>query len=263
MLDKITENEMGNEREIDQYLERIKMTGEIKPDFNSLQKIQEHHILAVPFENIDIANNKPIILDIETLFEKIVRSKRGGYCYELNGLLAWFLDNVGFTSTILSGKVSRDNGTFGPEFDHMLILVELEKKYIVDVGFGNFARSPLPLSGEVVTDISGMYRIASNQSSDVYYFQKIIAGQWVSGYEFTLEPRQMQDFNEMNVYQQTSVNSHFTQNLIVSIATAEGRLTISGNSFIETNKFGKKRKQIETNDERNSLLKCYFGMDMY
>lgn len=247
---------------VERYLERIGITETTEVDFNSLRLIQEHHMLFVPFENLNIFHGIPIELDLNSLYNKIVESRRGGYCYELNGLLAWLLMSLGYRVSMLSGQVFRDDGTFGPEFDHMVLLVNLDKDYIVDVGFGDSVRSPLPLSGEVVADVSGSYRITHESDSEVLFFQKRINGDWASEFRFTLTPRQIENFIDMNTYQQTSHESHFTKNLIVSIATLDGRKSISGNSFIETIGSDKKRRTMQSNDDRNNLLKLHFGVDV-
>jgi N-hydroxyarylamine O-acetyltransferase len=245
------------------YLERIGITGDVHADYESLRRIQEHHMLSVPFENLDIMNGRPIELKLESMYYKIVEKRRGGYCYELNGLLGWLLQDIGYSVSILSGQVRRDDGAFGPEFDHMVLLVTLEEDYIVDVGFGDSVRSPLPLSGEVVTDVSGSYRIMHERDSDVLFFQKRLKGKWVSEFRFTLQPRKLEDFYDMNVYQQTSPESHFTHKLICSIATPNGRISISGDFFIETIGSEKNRRAIRCDEERNDLLRSRFGIDMY
>jgi N-hydroxyarylamine O-acetyltransferase len=245
------------------YLERIGITGDVHADYESLRRIQEHHMLSVPFENLDIMNGRPIELKLESMYYKIVEKRRGGYCYELNGLLGWLLQDIGYSVSILSGQVRRDDGAFGPEFDHMVLLVTLDEDYIVDVGFGDSVRSPLPLSGEVVTDVSGSYRIMHERDSDVLFFQKRLEGEWVSEFRFTLQPRKLEDFYDMNVYQQTSPESHFTHKLICSIATPNGRISISGDFFIETIGSEKNRRAIRCDEERNDLLRSRFGIDMY
>lgn len=230
-------------------------------DFDSLQEIQAHHMLSVPFENLDIVYGQSVQLGLESIYDKIVTKRRGGYCYELNGLLGWCLQNIGYRVSILSGRVRRDDGSFGLEFDHMILLVHLDEDYIVDVGFGDSVRSPLPLSGEIVTDVSGVYRIKNPFDSSILEFQKQIEGDWISEFDFTLQPRKFEDFYEMNVYQQTSPNSHFTQSLICSIATPTGRVSISGDSFIETIGSEKTRLPVPSIQERNDLLRLRFGID--
>jgi N-hydroxyarylamine O-acetyltransferase len=248
-----------SEINVQRYLARIGITEGIRVDYHSIRLIQERHMLSVPFENLNIVNGLPIELDLDSLYDKIVVRRRGGYCYELNGLLAWVLKSLGYPVSLLSGQVRRDDGTFGPEFDHMVLLVSLHQDYIVDVGFGDSVRSPLPLSGEVVVDASGSYRIMPEYDSDVLLFQKRLGGEWVSEFRFTRKPRQIDDFRDMNIYQQTSPESHFTKNLIISIATPNGRVSISGDTFIETIGADKKRRTIRSDDERNDLLKRHFG----
>ncbi|WAH35988.1 arylamine N-acetyltransferase family protein [Alicyclobacillus dauci] len=250
------------EPNIKRYLERIGITEAIVVDYISLRHIQERHMLSVPFENLNIIHGIPVELDLDSLYDKIVDKRRGGYCYELNGLLAWLLKRLGYRVSLLSGRVIRDDGSFGPEFDHMALLVHLDNDYIVDVGFGDSVRSPLPLSGEVVTDVSGSYRITHEIDSDVLFFQKKLNGEWVSEYRFTLTSRHIEDFRHMNIHQQTSPDSHFTKNLIVSKATPQGRISISGDSFIVTIGSDKERRPILSNDEQKALLKIHFGMDL-
>ncbi len=243
------------------YLERIGITGDVRTDYESLRRLQEHHMLTVPFENLDIMNGRPIELSLESMYDKIVEKRRGGYCYELNGLFGWLLQNLGYSVSILSGQVQRDDGTFGPEFDHMVVLVTLDENYVVDVGFGDSVRSPLPLSGQVVTDVSGAYRILHERDSDVLFFQKRLEEEWVSEFRFTLQPRKLEDFYDMNVYQQTSPESHFTHKLICSMATPNGRISISGDFLIETIGSEKTRRAIRSDEERTDLLRSRFGID--
>ncbi|QQE77238.1 arylamine N-acetyltransferase [Alicyclobacillus sp. SO9] len=254
--------ERGCAMDHNEYLRRINITEGVSVDYESLCLIQSEHMYHVPFENLDIAAGVPIELEYESMYEKLIVKGRGGYCYELNGLLYWLLRTLGFSVSMLSASVMREDGKFGPEFDHMLLLVNLNgMDYVVDVGFGDSVRSPLPLSGEIVTDISGSYRIENDTNRRVLYFQKQTGTDWTSEYAFTLRPRRLDEFQVMNVYQQTSLDSHFTQNLICSVATLTGRLTISGNVLIETIGSDKTRSAIQSEAERVILLKRYFGID--
>ncbi|HEY2737608.1 MAG TPA: arylamine N-acetyltransferase, partial [Thermoanaerobaculia bacterium] len=127
------------------YLQRIRYRGLTAPDAETLQQLHEAHLLAVPFENLSIHRGEPIELAEEALFEKVVVRRRGGFCYELNGLFAALLRSLGFEVTMLSAGVLRANGDFSPEFDHMALLVNHEERWLVDVGFGDLFRQPLRL----------------------------------------------------------------------------------------------------------------------
>src|SRR6185436_18299602 len=99
------------------YLERIRYDGETTPSVETLRRIHRAHMLAVPFENLDIHLGIPIALSVPAFYEKIVDRKRGGFCYELNGLFAWLLAELGFSVTLLSARVFAA-GRLSPEFDH-------------------------------------------------------------------------------------------------------------------------------------------------
>jgi N-hydroxyarylamine O-acetyltransferase len=247
--------------DVRKYLERIGMDmNDIRTDYESLGLIQSRHMLSVPFENLDIINSRPIELNLDATYKKIVTERRGGYCYELNGLLGWLLHDLGFSVSMVSGRVRRDDGSYGPEFDHMALLVHLDEDYLVDVGFGDSVRSPLPLSGEIVSDVSGSYRIAREEHSENLCFQKLIQNEWVTEFVFTRKPRRLEDFYDMNQYQQTSPESHFTRKLICSLATPEGRITISGDTLIETIGSVKTQRPIVSAEERALILQHRFGI---
>ena len=147
------------------YLERIGLALPLPADAESLRRLQLAHMLHVPFENLDIALGRPIRLGLTTLYDKIITHRRGGFCYELNGLFAWLLDDLGFDVTYLSasdyhpptpGSNVREtdpkdegHGSYGPDFDHLTLLVRCpedaspEVRWLVDVGWGNSFRIPL------------------------------------------------------------------------------------------------------------------------
>ena len=132
------------------YLDRIQYRGALPPDHATLAALHVAHLRTVPFENLDIHLGIPIVLDLDRLFEKIVLKRRGGFCYELNGLFGALLTALGFQVTLLSARVVGDDGALGPEFDHMLLQVDCPADgdsvlWLADVGFGDSCSSPLRL----------------------------------------------------------------------------------------------------------------------
>jgi len=117
------------------YLQRIGYAGSATPDLDTLHRLQQAHLLTVPFENLDIALGRSIILDEATLLHKIVDHRRGGFCYEANGAFAALLRALGFRVSLLSAGVAHKTGGFGPDFDHLVLLVHLAEPWLVDVGF--------------------------------------------------------------------------------------------------------------------------------
>ena len=112
--------------DIKAYLERINYHGSLAPTADTLRDLQVAHLLAVPFENLSIHAKEPIVLEDEALFTKIVERRRGGFCYEANGLFAALLRALGFDVRMLSAEVANGEGGFGPAFDHMALMVSLE-----------------------------------------------------------------------------------------------------------------------------------------
>ncbi len=148
------------------YLARIGYSGPPTPTLETLQGLHEAHYRTVPFENLDIALGRPIRLEETALFEKIVVRRRGGFCYELNGLFAALLRALGFRVTLLSaGVMSSRRREFGPEFDHLSLRVALAEPWLADVGFGEAFCRPLLLDvRDEQQDPCGVFRIVAGRS---------------------------------------------------------------------------------------------------
>ena len=208
--------------DIQAYLQRINYHGSLAPTAETLCELQVAHLLAVPFENLSIHNGEPIVLEDEALFEKIVGRRRGGFCYELNGLFAALLRSLGFKVAMLSAGVANAEGEFGPDFDHMTLVLKLEERWLADVGFGDSFREPLLLDERgVQTQGEREYQI--DVEGDNYILKQREKGdEWKAQYRFTLQPHAYADYAEMCRYHQTSPDSHFTKAPLCSRATADG-----------------------------------------
>ncbi|KAB1193786.1 acetyltransferase [Haloferax sp. MBLA0076] len=228
-------------------------------DVETLAALQANHLLSVPFENVDVVRGTPIELDLQSTYEKVVDRGRGGFCYELNSLFGWLLATLGFETRLVEGRVRDDGGSVGPPFDHMALLVALDQPYLVDVGFGQFTRRPLPLTSEPVTDVSGTYRVLPPDTADhPYAAQRLRDDEWVTAYEFTTASRSVHDFEEMCTYQQTSSDSNFTGGLLATVATPTGRLTLSDETLTVTEHGQKRTTDVESPAHRDALLKSQF-----
>jgi N-hydroxyarylamine O-acetyltransferase len=242
------------------YLDRIGIRRPVGSDAASLRHLHVAHLLSVPFENLSIHWGEPIVLDEEALFEKIVVRRRGGFCYELNGLFAALLRELGFDVDLLAAEVARKDGGYGPPFDHMALRVALAGSWLVDVGFGDSFRQPLRLdaSGEQVEgvdafriDAVGERRVLSRRGGgDV----------WAPQYRFGLEPHDLAEYEPMCRYHQTSPDSHFTQNRVCSLATPSGRVTLSGTKLVETEKGFRRERELADEREYDALLRTRFGI---
>ncbi|HXM50895.1 MAG TPA: arylamine N-acetyltransferase [Pyrinomonadaceae bacterium] len=245
------------------YLKRLDYTGAIAPNAETLRLLQLAHLRAVPFENLSIHSGEPVVLDDRALFEKIVSRRRGGFCYELNGLFAALLRALGFEVEMLSAQVANAEGIFGPDFDHMTLMVTRADRWLVDVGFGDSFPEPLRLDEES-TQGHGIhtYRI-EREGEFLVLMKQTNENEWKSQYRFTLKPYQYSDFAEMCRYHQTSSQSHFTRARICSRATTDGRITLSGLRLITSADDGLRQERILTNDEEYAtILRDHFGIVM-
>ncbi|HVG18188.1 MAG TPA: arylamine N-acetyltransferase, partial [Blastocatellia bacterium] len=217
---------------------------------------------SVPFENLDIHLQRSIILDEGKLLSKIVGRRRGGFCYELNGAFAALLRALGFNVEMLSAGVARRGGGFGPPFDHMALLVELEERWLADVGFGDSFREPLLLdhAGEQVQE-EGAYLLARD-GEQLILKRRDDSGSWEPQYRFTLQPYQYEDFADMCRHHQTSPDSPFTQRRTCSIATTEGRITLTDMRLITTLRGERQERSLATQDEYAAALREHFGVEL-
>lgn len=248
---------------IDSYLERIDYSGPRLPTLQTLRNLQLAHLWTVPFENLSIHAGELIVLEDEALFQKIVTRRRGGFCYELNGLFSALLSTLGFNVSMLSARIAEASGTFTPEFDHMPLLVTLDAPYLVDVGFGDTFREPLKIDLSTVNDQFGRgYRIVTD---DGYFLlmERKKEEEWKVQYRFNLQNYQYADYAEMCHYHQNSPKSHFTQRTICSRATQAGRVTLSEMRFITTTLQGDRQERLVSDEiEYAALLLEHFGISM-
>jgi N-hydroxyarylamine O-acetyltransferase len=155
----------------------------------------------------------------------------------------------------------RDKNAFGNEFDHMALLVRLKKIYLVDVGFGDCFRSPLAMPDGMLKDISGFYRLTSDYDNG-YQLQKIDADNWQPIYKFTETPRMLPDYEEMCFYHQTSPNTHFTQRSICTLATENGRISLSDSYLTVTEGNNKRKIPITSNAYYRKIMSEYFRINI-
>jgi N-hydroxyarylamine O-acetyltransferase len=210
-------------------------------------------------------------MDEARFLDKIVRQRRGGFCYELNGAFAWLLRELGYEVTTLSARVYDPEGTPGPDFDHMALFVNVDgESWIADVGFGDSFRAPRHLVPHAVqrdTDPRGIaYRLTEAGGGWVMWKRDArLSGlpaareAWVPQYGFTLAPRGLDEYGAMCRHQQTSPESSFTRKVVCSKTTPEGRLTLSASTLIETTADGRVETAVSRADWYD-VLRSRFGV---
>jgi N-hydroxyarylamine O-acetyltransferase len=241
------------------YLQRINYDGPTQPTAETLRELHRAHLLTVPFENLDIHIGREIVLDAERVNAKVVEQRRGGFCYELNGAFAGLLAALGFDVKMLAAGVGRADGSFGPLFDHMALLVQLDKPWLADVGFGEGFREPLRLDVEgEQAQAFGAYRI--RRDNEYHLLERRDGEAWKPEYRFTLQPYTYADYAEMCRYHQTSPQSSFTQKRVCTLATATGRVTLTNNRLITTTGDTRDERELASESEIATVLRDHFGV---
>ena len=245
--------------DIQRYLDRINYAGSTAPTLDSLCALHRTHMLTVPFENLDIHRGQRIGLDESRLFDKIVTRRRGGFCYELNGLFAALLGSLGYEVDMLAARVPSADGSLGIPFGHLALRVRLEETWLADVGFGDSFTEPLRLADDLAQRQDGTaYRIVPEGTDR--RLQRLEDGAWNPQYQFALATFQLSDFAGGCEYHQTSADSVFTRRRICSLATPGGRVTLSDMKLIITE--GKLRTEtLLTSDAQHATaLHDYFNI---
>jgi N-hydroxyarylamine O-acetyltransferase len=249
---------------VEAYLRRIDYSGSLEPNAETLRALQVAHLMTVPFENLSIHAGEPIVLQDDALFTKIVDRRRGGFCYEANGLFTALLRALGFEVAMLAAGVAKSQGGFGPTFDHMTLMVTLAERWLADVGFGDSFIEPLLLDTRV-DQIQGTRSFRIVDDNDQLILMRRNEGtDWEPQYRFTLQPYTFADYEEMSLYHQTSPDSHFTKGRICSRATEDGRITLSDMHLITTSGSQQLRQErtLTSPEEYERILHDQFGIVM-
>ncbi|HEY1388638.1 MAG TPA: arylamine N-acetyltransferase [Ktedonobacterales bacterium] len=264
------------------YLARMAFTTPTHSDFQRpssalLRALHEAHMLAVPFENLSIHYGQPIVLDVAALYDKIVRRRRGGFCYELNGMFAWLLRQLEYRVSLLSVEVAEAEGNFSPAYDHLALLVHDVDgtNRLADIGFGDSFRRPLRMDPDVEQGGGDgyIYRLRVGQNRDraqeardhfpdwvVERYGSASDAQWEPVYRFTRQIHALTDFTERCHYHQTSPDSHFTQKRICSLALPDGRISLSDLRLITTQDGRREERVLSSEDEYRTVLAERFGV---
>lgn len=245
--------------DIKQYLRRFDAESLSEVSLSNLAKLQELHMQHIPFENLDVIRRVPIYLNLQTIYEKIVGHNRGGYCYEVNGLFHWLLNELGYLAYFVPATVKRPNGIWARAHTHVALIVQLDAPYLIDVGFGAATpRVPIPLDGSEHSDISSTYSINTRADGTFDLIQKNEAGERIL-YRFDLDYKNLVDFHEGCVFNQVSEDSSFTHFDIITRATPSGRITLTDHQLTVTESGEQKTSELSS-EEKVDVLQDKFNI---
>ena len=193
------------------YFDRIGFHGEARTDAATLSAIHRRHLLGIPFENLDILLGRRVDLDEERIFDKLVRRRRGGWCYEMNGLFAWALETIGFDVTRLAGGVDRAQRGDDAVGNHLTLLVEAGGEWLADVGFGDGLFEPVPLAEGLI--VQRGFESSLRRIGDGWWRFNNHQHGGAPHYDFRVEPASTLQLERQCEFLQTSELSGFTQTL--------------------------------------------------
>jgi N-hydroxyarylamine O-acetyltransferase len=240
------------------YLDRVGVTAPLAGDAAGLRTLHRAHQMTVPFENLDIHLSEPISLDEGDLIDKIVRRRRGGFCYELNGAFALLLEALGARVSRVAARVYGEAG-LSPPFDHLALIVRAADgsgPWLADVGFGSHSDYPLLLdTRDDQDDPAGRFRLAGTDAGDIDVLKD-----GKPQYRLETRERSLADCVPTCWWQQTSPLSHFTQSTICSRLTPGGRVSISGRILIQTQDGTRTERQLDTDEALLAAYRDHFGV---
>lgn len=244
-------------------MDRIGYRGPVRPSVEVLRRLHLRHLLTVPFENLDIHLERPIVLSEAAFFDKIVTHHRGGFCYELNGSFAALLKAIGFRVTMLSASVARKDGRFTPDFDHMTLLVRLKERWLADVGFGDSFTEPKRLDTASPQEDNGkLYRVTRTDGGRMVLRWDEKGSSWEPQYRFSLRRRRLADFVPRCRWQETSPDSHFRKGRLITRLTPTGRVTLTDTKLIVARGSKRVERAVRSRNDFDRLLHRWFGLDL-
>jgi N-hydroxyarylamine O-acetyltransferase len=246
--------------DVQAYFDRIGFSGQPRVDLETLTALHRLHLRAIPYENFDVLLGRPVGLDPQAAFDKLVSQRRGGWCYEMNGLLGAVLEDIGFTVTPMAGAVMRAERGDIALGNHLVLRVDLDRPYIADVGFGDGVLEPIPLTFGAhhcagydfsLEDIEGGWlRFHNHQQGGAPYF------------DFSLEPADPDQLSATCRWLSTSPDSIFVQTALGFRHTPQGVVGLLGRTLRRIRPGEKTSELIGSADEFVAVLKGEFDLDM-
>jgi N-hydroxyarylamine O-acetyltransferase len=235
------------------YLDRVGFTGEPGRDPETLRAIHRGHVSNIPFENIDVLLGRTVDFDLERIFDKIVTRHRGGWCYEMNGLLGWALESIGFDVTRLAGGVGRSARGDEAVGNHLVLLVD--GTWLADVGFGDGLWEPVRLEAGEFSQRG--FRSTLGMADDGWWRYRNQSG---DEFDFRVEPADQSLLQDRCDYLRTSPESGLRRNLVAIIQTEDRGVTLR-NSICTVEFPDRAEKEVlKGRDDLVSVLRDVFGI---
>ncbi|CDP86834.1 MULTISPECIES: arylamine N-acetyltransferase family protein [Mycolicibacterium] len=254
------------------YFDRIGLTGSVSADVDTLRNVVAAHGRSIPFENLDPLLGIPVAdLGAEALADKLITRRRGGYCYEHNGLLGYALDELGYGVDRLAGRVvwMKEPDAPLPALTHNVLAVTVPGeagRFLVDVGFGGQTlSSPIRLqTGAVQQTRHEPYRLTEVPTQGVpeYELAAQVRGQWQALYRFTAVPQPRIDLEVGSWYVSTHPGGIFVVGLTAALVTDDARFNLRGRNLAIHHHDGTEKIRFDTAAEVLDALTERFGINL-
>ena len=247
--------------DLDHYLDRIGVKSLPKAAFEGLKTLHNAHLLAIPYENLDIQLGRPVTNAIGPIFDKLVTRRRGGWCYEMNGLLGWALTELGFDVRRATGAVMREAMGAFSDGNHLVLRVALpEGLYLADVGFGDGAFDPIPIRIGALAS-HGFDFSVSRAGEDWWRFHNDPRG-GAKSFDFHLDPADETLLVAKCDFLQSNPASPFVQNVVCQRHTATGLSILRGRVLRRIAAKNSNDQLIASADDFVATLKSEFDLDV-
>lgn len=249
--------------DLEAYFERIGWTGPTRVGLDTLSRLVGAHMRAIPFENLDVLLGRGVRLDLESLQSKLVRARRGGYCFEHGTLLGAVLDRIGFDPSPHAARVTMASPRAASPRTHMFLTVPLDEgSFVVDAGFGSLAPPfPVPLIDAETTHAEDATHWMT-RDGDFWVMRAKSGGETIDAWASTLEEDHPIDFELANHYIATHPGSAFVNRILMRALIDGGRVTVMNRDVTISRNGVAHVSQLADRAALRALVAEHFGFDL-
>ncbi|MBF9150552.1 arylamine N-acetyltransferase family protein [Novosphingobium jiangmenense] len=242
------------------YLARIGLAEAVRADLPTLDAMVRAHVRAIPFENLDVQLGRPLTTDPAAAFAKLVEARRGGWCYEHNGVLGAALAAIGFDVTRMSAGVMRQMRGDESMGSHLCLLVQCGGQMLVDAGFGSWLGAPVPLEQGAWTH--DPLPVSLGRTDDAMWRVSVSLGPTAMSYDFKPEPADEEQLSRLCRWQAHDPASVFVQNLTAQRRDGGRYLMLRGKVMSVITTKGEERREVASATELVEILRDLFLLDV-
>ena len=254
-----SESEAAASLRLQQYLQRIGYQSRLLGDARTLRGLHRAHVMGIPFENIDVVLHGTVSLTLDDIANKLVRRRRGGYCYEHTLLFAEVVKQLRMPVILLAARVRMGSQKLRPRTHAMLKARADGQDWLADVGFGGGGLlEPIPFARGAENRQGGWTFRLDQEDRYSWVLRSKRPDGWVDVYSFSEEPQTMEDFRVLNHYMSTHPHSPFVGRLHVQRAHASTRVALHGLELTTSQPDGGfDHRRLEAGDLPETLKKTF------